>query len=487
MGNTVAHSFLRSRLPSKRKTSIRDYGREETDVEDEMFVPKRRKLMSTSKYIYKTLFEEGQGSDVKIIALNREWNLHRIYLSQSPYFNTMFHGLWVETTQSEINMGIEDENVTVQALHKVFGSLYKDEIQIDSFEAVSILACAILLQLDDLIHQSVEVMKDSINIDTALPYYEASELYGLKEVKSISLDWLHHNMVLKVNTSPVHLAQISCDLMAELISSPELVVVQTEFSLYLMLKVWLFLKEHPCESFDNAVSRADDFFKLRSGDVPFLLTNAGKNYHKAFRALRLKHLVAHHVDLEIIESDNIIPIDWFFPVFKTQWYHMLRIDQGADQGPRQATDEEFKRDCVRCGRILKTDTQHSWRWTGFSFGFDVVIYYSNGAFKLHRFFKTDGDLPIVFSAADVISLRAKKRNLMFRISVFSLDKNGRLLSKAETVIDSASLFKNEQVTVLNLPMEMKFPIVVSANFLLTTPLQSSDGIMPVVRNLEEYS
>lgn len=38
--------------------------------------------MSTSKYIYKSLFEEGKGSDVKIIALNKEWNLHRIYLSQ---------------------------------------------------------------------------------------------------------------------------------------------------------------------------------------------------------------------------------------------------------------------------------------------------------------------------------------------------------------------------------------------------------------------
>lgn len=33
------------------------------------------------------------------------------------------------------------------ALHKVFGSLYQDEIQIDSKEAVSVLACATLLQL----------------------------------------------------------------------------------------------------------------------------------------------------------------------------------------------------------------------------------------------------------------------------------------------------------------------------------------------------
>lgn len=48
----------------------------------------------------------------------------------------------------------------------------------------------------------------AFSIDTALPYYEASELYGIKEVKKLSLDWLHKNTVLKLATSPNHLAQI---------------------------------------------------------------------------------------------------------------------------------------------------------------------------------------------------------------------------------------------------------------------------------------
>ncbi|GIY88362.1 germ cell-less protein-like 1 [Caerostris extrusa] len=111
----------------------------------------REKIMSTTKYVYKTLFLEEQGSDIKIVALNRTWNLHRLYLSQSPYFNSMFNGIWLETNQKEIHIGIEDENITACALHKVFGSFYQDEIHINPLEAVSILACATLLQLDDII------------------------------------------------------------------------------------------------------------------------------------------------------------------------------------------------------------------------------------------------------------------------------------------------------------------------------------------------
>ncbi|KAG8189166.1 hypothetical protein JTE90_018458 [Oedothorax gibbosus] len=484
MGNTVAHSFLRSSLPSKRKSQAINSESEDGESEDEMFSPKRRKIMSTSKYIYKTLFEEGQGSDVQIEALNRTWNLHRLYLSQSPYFNSMFNGLWVETTQKEIRMGIEDENITSEALHKVFGSLYQDEIQIQPSEAVSILASATLLQLDDIIQQSIEVMKDSINIDTVLSFHEAAELYGLNQIKCITMDWLHKNTVLRLSASPAHLQQVSCTLMAELISSPNLVVVQTEFSLYLLLKQWVFLKENiSFRNYEACTVAADQYFKSNAGtlgNVPYLMTNTGSPYQSAFRALRLKHLIIHHIDMELIEADCIIPVDWFMPIFKVQWYQMLRVDQGVDKGPSHVSEEDFKRDCVRCGRILHTDTQHSWRWTGYNFGFDIVLCYARGCFKLKRFQKAESESRVFHSPSEMIPLRSKKRNLMYQICVYSLDKNGRIISKGETPIRTVSLNENEQVPVLNFHGDMKFPLLMSANFLLTTPLQTTDEIMPTI-------
>lgn len=42
----------------------------------------RKKLKSTSRYIYQTLFLNGENSDIRICALGQEWNLHKVYLCQ---------------------------------------------------------------------------------------------------------------------------------------------------------------------------------------------------------------------------------------------------------------------------------------------------------------------------------------------------------------------------------------------------------------------
>ena len=45
-------------------------------------VSSRKKLRSTSQYIYDTLFINGENSDVKIVAFGKEWRMHKIYLCQ---------------------------------------------------------------------------------------------------------------------------------------------------------------------------------------------------------------------------------------------------------------------------------------------------------------------------------------------------------------------------------------------------------------------
>ncbi|XP_027766446.1 germ cell-less protein-like 1 [Empidonax traillii] len=56
----------------------------DTERDERLLHPRgrRKKLKSTSKYIYQTLFLNGENSDVKICALGEEWNLHKIYLCQ---------------------------------------------------------------------------------------------------------------------------------------------------------------------------------------------------------------------------------------------------------------------------------------------------------------------------------------------------------------------------------------------------------------------
>lgn len=41
-----------------------------------------RKKLKTTEYIYQQLFVKGEKSDVTLLALEQEWNLHKVYLSQ---------------------------------------------------------------------------------------------------------------------------------------------------------------------------------------------------------------------------------------------------------------------------------------------------------------------------------------------------------------------------------------------------------------------
>ena len=219
----------------------------ETDEEDEfnLRVPKRRKLRSTSSYIYQTLFKEGRDSDVTVRALDKEWRLHRLYLCQSSYFSSMFSGSWKESTMDKITITVADPTVNLSALEIALGSLYRDEIEIRSSEVVGILAAATLLQLEGLIEQCTTIMMETTNVETVVDYYDASCRYGVVIVSKTCLTWLRTNLLNHLPEYPSRLREISVNLMSNLINSPDLFVMQTEFSVYVLLRLWLYLILHP--------------------------------------------------------------------------------------------------------------------------------------------------------------------------------------------------------------------------------------------------
>lgn len=71
-------------------------------------------MLSTPQYIYQALFKEGTDSDITLVALEREWKLHKVYLCQSPYFASMFSGSWREANESVVNIKIIDPKITSQ-------------------------------------------------------------------------------------------------------------------------------------------------------------------------------------------------------------------------------------------------------------------------------------------------------------------------------------------------------------------------------------
>ncbi|KAG7157733.1 germ cell-less-like [Homarus americanus] len=430
---------------SKRKVEeVQNDDGETMDLESLLHTRKKRKLNSTSKYIYKTLFEEGRASDVSVVAMGNEWHLHKVYLCQSPYFRSMFSGNWTETNQSQITIEILDDNINISALHLALGQFYKDDIEMEAAQVIPLLATALLLQMDPLIDQCTCIMLETINLHTVLQYHEASRRYGVVEVDKACKQWLLHNLLTQVTEHPSTLRHIPADLLYELLSSPHLYVMQTEFSVYVMLKAWVFLRLHPTwdGSHEAAFLEAHKYFRNRTQTGWFLEEEEGREYSLVFSALRLIYLIYHHLDVEMLYSDRILPPSWLTPASMHQWYNMLRIDQSKDRGPAEISDGEFDKSCTRCGRVLSHSGQHIWRWTGYNFGLDLVMTHDGASLRLKRNHRSENIASIAQPAT---------RNIMYRITVASLDDKQRQI-----------------IRVMLLDPEVKYPLLLSANFLITT-------------------
>jgi len=467
------------RRKRKRVTSgdENDEDEEEEEEEDEfdeiLHTPKKRKLRTTSRYIYQTLFLEGRESDVIVTALNREWKLHKLYLCQSLYFQSMFSGSWRESTMDRIEIQVADDNVTLDALHVALGSLYQDEISVEPAEVIPILAAANLFQLEGLIDQCVIIMEETINVKTVVRYYETALRYGVSAIKKSCLSWLKVNLLSHMPEHPDRLRDIPPELMAHLVESPELFVMQTEFSVYVLLRLWLYLKFH--ETWDgnpqDAVLKSHKYFqdRVKATKRFFLETAEGRPYVNVFKSLRLNHLVNHHMDMEMLLTDRIIPRQWMYPVYQNQWRLLLRTDQGIDKGPQHLNPGEFDRACLRCGRTLNVEgQQHMWRWTGFGMGLDLIVTYNVGFISLKR------NLGTASSAGgehEALLSNHKKRHLYFRVSVVSLNDQKQVVYRATSGVQSVSMGRNSSHEVLKIDTsKAKFPLLLSFNFVVNTPL-----------------
>ncbi|KFB37754.1 AGAP011686-PA-like protein [Anopheles sinensis] len=428
--------------------------------------PKRKKLTSTAKYIYQALFKEERNSDITVHALGRQWHLHKVYLSQSPYFASMFNGSWREADDDYVHIEIIDPKITISSLYSVFGSLYMDEIVLEPKEVISTLATATLFQLDSLIDRCAEVMVETINAETAVLYYEAACEYGVKVVKQTTYSWLLVNLLSVYFRAAKWLRIISPELMEQLISNPDLYVVQTEFSLYQLIRFWMSLKLFPDveptiepgknPGIDDPIVR---YFAERTSTVPFLCTSEGAPFEQVFRALRLRHLLNHHVDIKILRQDNIIPIEWLHKPLFQQWNSVLMIDQSLDR-QIECDDRTFLESCIRCARILEKNESSKWRWTGFHYGLDLLLISDTRTLRIKRHHRTENER--------LLSLQVK-RQFLIRISLTSMNELGQIKHQQTTQIVSVSLEKNEEAPLVVFDPELTYPMLISVNMMLDSP------------------
>ncbi|MBN3317442.1 GMCL1 protein, partial [Atractosteus spatula] len=526
----------------------------EEDPDRLLNTPRRKKLKTTSKYIYQTLFLNGENSDIRICALGQEWNLHKVYLCQSGYFSSMFSGSWKESSMTVIELEIPDQNIDTEALQVAFGSLYRDDVLIKPSRVVSILAAACMLQLDGLIQQCGETMKETITVKTVCGYYTSAGTYGLDSVKKECLEWLLNNLMthqsvelmkelstgmmeqlvkspdlfvmqvemdvytalkkdgliqqcgetmketitvktvcgyytsagtygldsvkkeclewllnnLMTHQSVELMKELSTGMMEQLVKSPDLFVMQVEMDVYTALKKWTFLQLHP--SWNGPVKQlladADVWIAMQKKELAegmsFLDTPQGIPFLPVFRHVRLQYVINDLASARIVERDAILPSEWLSAVYKHQWFAMLRTEHDSDTGPQEANKEEFELNSMRCGRKLAKDGDYCWRWTGFNFGFDLLVTYTNRfiVFKRNTLSQPCGGS---------VSLQPR-RHIAYRLRLASFDGSGKLVFSRSTGYQLLALEKDQEYVVMNLDSRLLvFPLFICCNFLYTSP------------------
>ncbi|KAA0188906.1 hypothetical protein HAZT_HAZT006273, partial [Hyalella azteca] len=458
MGGLVS-TVLGQNKCSTREEASKKRKLEEEEIDELLKTPKVKKLKTTSEYIYETLFKNGENSDVTLVALGKCWHLHRVYLRQSPYFESMFTGNWKESHDSVVSMTIMDDNVTVEALEKTLGFLYRDELSVTGEQVVGVLAAAVLLQLDPVIQYCSSIMRETINSRTFLQYFHVANRYGVLEVEKLCVEWIERCLLTSLSDHCVELRSLPLEMLQKALASPSLFVIQTEFSVYVFLKMWLFLQLHPNfeGSFDEISIEALKYFKGRQGPC-FLDCEEGVKYRGIFWQLRLVYILNHYLDMELIAADNILPRQWLQPAITRQWYNLLRLSQGKDTGPSELPEDIFDRECVRCGRCFYSSSQHIWRWTGFNFDLDLVLFFDGSKLTMKR----NNRRPIMFPAIDA-------RKIMFRVTMVDGQRQ-------QGFSQSSGL----RSITFGHRTDLKYPLYLSANFLVFTPSEN----LPLIRDYE---
>lgn len=143
-------------------------------------------------------WEEGKFSDVTVVAGGREFHLHRLMLSRSPYFAALLGSRWAQGAQPDgeaegaagagvawpprVELTLDDTNMDADAFACALLYLYGQRPVLDVPQrAVRLLAAASFLGLDDLCAACAEAIVADIGEDTVVGYAHFAEAHQYGE------------------------------------------------------------------------------------------------------------------------------------------------------------------------------------------------------------------------------------------------------------------------------------------------------------------
>ncbi|KJH51871.1 BTB/POZ domain protein [Dictyocaulus viviparus] len=355
--------------------------------------PKKITKLDTAKYVYERLFLQGEGSDVTVYAVGHVWRLHKLYLQQCKYFEVLMQGNWKDSKEDVINLEFSDVNVTREGLHAVLGSLYHNQIELDLDNVEGVLSAASVLQEDTFIR---------------------------------------------------------------LISSSELLIMEGEMDIYLMIKMWIFLREKP-----HAAALPDNDFNRQMNEAvaSYPPGELFVKYAGLFGALRLHHITTSIASLNVLESDKLIPEEVLRAVMVDQWKTILTNEENPT-AVNELSMDDFHVNSLRLGRLID-NMPKCWRWTGFNNGVDIVMGMSHGVLTMKR---------NCLSQATPYSINLKSERVVHYRVIIS-DNNGICLF--DSTKQCITLRLDQSVVVARLGDDIMLPISVHLLYLASQPAPPS--------------
>ena len=244
--------------------------------------------------------------------------------------------------------------------------------------------------------------------------------------------------------------------------------MQVEMDVYNFMKIWLYLQLNSDYDFSlkKLVSEAQRYYhdqkNLNNCSGSLLESPVGSKYVDIFKCLRLENMIGDIKSISLLEKDNLIPRSWLLPLYERQWVKMLSVYTGDDSGPSDINEDLFESTACRCGRVLEGDNRYCWRWTGFSYGIDIIVTYNNrtrGLSVKRNTFSQPCNFAVCMQA---------QRSAVLQFKAFTLKASGEEDQSKDTGVVQWNFRTDEEIPLLELDDDWNFPIYISARLQLAS-------------------
>lgn len=395
--------------------------------------------------------------DIVLLAFGRRWPCHRSVLSQSNFFKTLLSGSFKESQLDEVKLLTNDELINETSFQKLLDAMYNKHVSFVPDDVFNIIVTAQYFQMDDIVDFCEDKICKMTKSSNAIDIYHFSDKYFFQKTKENVFQW----MLLRL--FPVkcwdQLNHMTIELAEKLIEHPRL-VTQNEMYLYFVLKILIQIYTN-----GTCLQCNESFYeKIENNSIPFLCTEDGVHFQRAFQALRLGNILVRKENVEVLLNDNIIPRSAIESVIVKNWMSLISIESPDNFGPTfdLVSREGFETHAMRFAKIIHRPDYHSWKFIGFSFAFDLAIFFDGRTLIIKRVHQIN---------EHKVSHSHLLRQIMLRYDIAEMNSS---MTKRQNEIQTISMTTNEEICLKQLKKEPKYPCRISIEVLFHVPYKASN-------------